>query len=755
MKIIQYEAISKFKKRFLKRSLLVNIPIFSVVVIILVGAIMPRGLESSAPFDQYVSGAHDPGIEAIINLDERLWNSQDQSSLRHTKIAYEYRWSRLKIKPTGILVAKLRAVVPDVFLEKIDYFLVEGGQVIDSRQSGYGRHLGPKYRPLIDGFRFTSSPTSMRTLYVKTVAKGSLPSTLTVTDEAEFEANTTATNIIVGILIGCAFGMGVYNIFLFLVTRQRVFFSYGAFLFVISAEALFLTGTMATLWPRLGRSLVGFSLGIQYLFLCACSLLVLFQNDYCRFARNHRRIKRGNVMIYGSLLGVGLAIPFLAPQVGSVFTIATGTALLFFRQLQMRRYLRHIRAMEWAVLNSGYLASWLVSCASLFGVIGGDVYTNNTYLLASVGLSCFFSTLLAVRLREVEAERRKIIRHHGAISESTEVCVMFIDIVSFSQMATPLPSRRAFTELADRMREISAVVAGFGGSIDRALGDGLLCFFGTEGGLPLTESVMNAFRAGIRIQEMTVSEARGAMAGKNANRIMPVRIGIHCASVSVGNIGGEARIDFTMVGSGVNFARRLETACTPFKIIVSTECRDQLERIGVSDAGFSDIAIAVKHQTGLVRACEYDPFFDRHEILFEVERRYLDQIGVMSFDQIVDVKESGAVRLESPYGTFVVKDLSLFGFRVGGADLFGQRSVIPVKVVTSDPDVNKALADKLLDNLSVEVRWGKAVGSGFEHGLKLFGGNKAQRGFIYDILKGRFGALNEVNGALDPMRDIA
>ncbi len=755
MKGLHKITIKMRKSWFLSRAFMVNVPIFVVIGLIFIRSYFSSSNHEEFPIDQYITSQDDLSIDQVMRLSEDDWKPKETRSLRYLKLKYEYRWSRIKINPSGILVAKLHASLPDVFLEKIDYFLVEEGRVIDSVESGYDRGRSRRYRPVSQGFRFTPSPTAIRTLYVKTAVRGSLPTKLKITDEADFEASSRATNVIVGILIGCAFGMAVYNIFLLIVTRQRVFFSYGAFLLATSAEAIFLTGSMATIWPSLGRSLAGFSVGIQILFLFACGMLVMFQNDYCKFSKNHRRLKVTNKLIYSTLAAVSLVVPFLSPQVGSVATVVFGTAVLLLRQFQMRHYLRHIRALEWSVLNSGFLASWLVSYAALFGVIDGGIYTNNAYLSAGIGLSCFFSTLLAVRLREVEAERRKIIRHHGAKSESTEVCVMFIDIVSFSQMTTPMPSRRAFTELADKMRQISAVVAGFGGSIDRALGDGLLCFFGTEGGSPIAESVMNAFRAAIRIQEIAVAEARGPLSGQAAHMIMPVRIGVHCASVSIGNIGGEARIDFTMVGSGVNFARRLETACTPFKIIVSTECRDQLERVGVSDAGFSDIAIAVKHQSNLVRACEYDPFFDRHEILHEVERRYLDQIGAMSFDPIVDVKELGAVRLESPYGIFMVKDLSLYGFRVGGADLFGQRSVIPVKIVTSDPEINKALEDKLLDHLSVEVRWGKAVGPGFEHGLKLFGGNRAQRGFIYDTLKGRFGTQTEINSSIDPMRDIA
>ena len=743
------------KSRRRRMFVLVNIPLIVAFAVIVFGWIFGSALYNELQFEQFVTNKKDFSIEDAIRISEDQWRLNTKSKLRYPKMNHEFRWTRVHFNPNPSAVIRLQASVFDVFVETTDFFLVENGRVIDSAQSGYNRFHKSSYLPVTQGFRFSTSPTAPRTLYVRTSAPGYLPTKLVINNDAEATFNLKTLNIVFGLLIGGAFGMGFYNLFLAVVTRQRVFLSYAALLFATGCESLFLTGFMATIWPSVGAKIRSFALSIQLLYVFATGMLLLFQTDYCKFLKNHPRSHAFTRKVYFALAAMTVIILLLPHQFSTVIAIVIGTGMLLKQQYNMRHYLRHIRAIECSVLNSGFLASWIVSYAVLFGEFGRVVYASNTFLITGIVLSTFFSSLLAVRLREVEADRRKIIRHHGAKSESTEVCVMFIDIVSFSQMATPMPSRRVFTALSEKMRQISTVVAGLGGAIDRSLGDGMLCFFGSEGTQSIAESVMSAFHAAIRIQELTLAEARAHGVAADSSMIMPVRIGIHSASVSIGNIGGEARIDFTMVGSGVNFARRLETACTPFKIIVSKDCRDQLEKVGISDAGFSEIAIAVKHQTNLVSACEYDPFFDRPDLLREVESKYLDQIGAMSFDQIVDVKDVGAVRLESPYGSFAVKDLSLYGFRVAGPVLFGQRSVLTVKLVTSDPAINQLLEDKLIDQLSVEVRWGKAAGAGFEHGLKMFGGNKAQRGFIYDTLKSRFGAQSEVAGLLEPLRDSA
>jgi adenylate cyclase len=99
------------------------------------------------------------------------------------------------------------------------------------------------------------------------------------------------------------------------------------------------------------------------------------------------------------------------------------------------------------------------------------------------------------------------------------------------------------------------------------LGDGILAFFENEG--EAISSPMKATRASIALQKRS---AKINKLHESQNRFpFIVRIGIATGYAKVGNIGPPEKIDYTIIGSVVNLASRLQGVGDDNDIVVDED----------------------------------------------------------------------------------------------------------------------------------------------------------------------------------------
>lgn len=157
------------------------------------------------------------------------------------------------------------------------------------------------------------------------------------------------------------------------------------------------------------------------------------------------------------------------------------------------------------------------------------------------------------------------------------VTVMFTDIANFTAGAESLDAAAITDMLNEHFELISSQVAKSHGTVDKYLGDGVMAFWGA----PETDDdhAAHAIEAAIAIKQAFEEQCDQRRADKLPS--LQLRIGIHSGRGIVGNIGGDDRTNYTVIGHTVNVANRIEQLGKDFIetrdaiISVSSECFDE------------------------------------------------------------------------------------------------------------------------------------------------------------------------------------
>jgi class 3 adenylate cyclase len=320
--------------------------------------------------------------------------------------------------------------------------------------------------------------------------------------------------------------------------------------------------------------------------------------------------------------------------------------------------------------------------------------------------------------------------------EGHVVSIMFVDIVGFSLTIKKLSASETFLQLKALLADITEIVHQHQGTIDKTLGDGLLCFFGYNVlGQSTQHHADQAVRCAIKIQKQAFQHSLQASAAGKA--LYPLRIGVNTASVFIGNIGNRQRFDFTMIGDGVNFAARLETACAPFKIMIGPSTKAQLMEFSPDHPSMRKRHVMVKHTSELLEAWEVDPFHNSGEDVDRIEKLYWTYAGIQQREPRHPVTRHPLINLSSSMGQFQLLNYSLSGLGLKTDIFLAQGVVFTLNLESEDPAVHHELHQWGLSSIVVEICWGSPRPEGFEHGVRYVGLSSDQKNRIFSLFHDR------------------
>jgi adenylate cyclase len=139
-----------------------------------------------------------------------------------------------------------------------------------------------------------------------------------------------------------------------------------------------------------------------------------------------------------------------------------------------------------------------------------------------------------------------------------ELTVFFSDIAGFTTISEQFHAKPEglVAMLNEYLDEMTAIVLKHEGTLDKYEGDAIMAFWGAP--IPQKDHALRTCLASLEMQHRLADlRPKWTREGKPA---LEVRIGVNTGTMIVGNMGGQDRFDYTVIGDSVNLASRLEGA---------------------------------------------------------------------------------------------------------------------------------------------------------------------------------------------------
>jgi adenylate cyclase len=143
------------------------------------------------------------------------------------------------------------------------------------------------------------------------------------------------------------------------------------------------------------------------------------------------------------------------------------------------------------------------------------------------------------------------------------VTVLFSDIRGFTTMTESSDAEKLVAQLNEYFADMVGSVLAQSGTLQKFIGDAIMAVWGDTHSLGEEMDARRAVAAALQMRAALAKLNSGWQ--QNPNRVkLSIGIGVNHGEVIVGNIGHPKRMEFTVLGDGVNLAARLESATKQF-----------------------------------------------------------------------------------------------------------------------------------------------------------------------------------------------
>ncbi|MHB8068065.1 MAG: adenylate/guanylate cyclase domain-containing protein [Desulfobaccales bacterium] len=171
---------------------------------------------------------------------------------------------------------------------------------------------------------------------------------------------------------------------------------------------------------------------------------------------------------------------------------------------------------------------------------------------------------------------KRLLESAGALElggETREVTILISDLRGFTALTADMEPEEVVTFLNRYLARMIEILTDYHAVIDEIIGDGILAFFGAPE--PMEDHPVQAVACALAMQ--AAMEEVNARNHADGLPHLEMGIAVNTGQVVVGNIGSEQRTKYSVVGSHVNFASRIEAYAVGGQVLIGPATYQRVE----------------------------------------------------------------------------------------------------------------------------------------------------------------------------------
>ena len=158
----------------------------------------------------------------------------------------------------------------------------------------------------------------------------------------------------------------------------------------------------------------------------------------------------------------------------------------------------------------------------------------------------------------------------GITTKRRKLTIFFSDISNFTSTSEGLQPEDLTRYLNEYFSEMTDIALDHGATIDKYIGDAMMVFFGDPDSKGEQEDARACVKMALKMRDR-ISDLQDKWQRQGFADPFVIRMGMNTGYCNVGNFGSDQRLTYTIIGSEVNVAQRLEASAQPGGILMSYE----------------------------------------------------------------------------------------------------------------------------------------------------------------------------------------